>query len=146
MVCPSIQPFVYNVRNYVYGLSSTVASYAPGVATSTTTAGGYYYIMMFARRAKNPSNFVLLGDSSVYYPTGYAPYEIVPGFAQCFELTTTVKDNAAHMRHGGFGNFAFLDGHSAALGGADYATKMKIRAGNSTLVYYLDQKFNYIQR
>lgn len=131
MVCPSIQPFKYVVRNYVYGLSQATTAYAEGLCDRITTSDGYYYGMLYGRKATNASNFILLGDAGYLYPTGYAPLKISPGLAQIFDLST-YQTYAGHMRHGGQGNFAFLDGHASSLNGEEYVKKMRIRLNNPT--------------
>jgi prepilin-type N-terminal cleavage/methylation domain-containing protein/prepilin-type processing-associated H-X9-DG protein len=127
MVCPSIQPFKYTVRNFVYGISKSAAAYAPDMLKKYTT--GDKQEVLFGRRAKKASSFILLGDSGYLYPTGYAPLNIRSGLAQIYDLST-YKTYGAHMRHGNHGNFAFLDGHAASLNGTTYKEKMRIRIDN----------------
>jgi prepilin-type processing-associated H-X9-DG protein/prepilin-type N-terminal cleavage/methylation domain-containing protein len=146
MVCPSMQPFRYTYRNFTYGISQNAVDYPTDVYTSKTSADGYHYRILFGRKIRHSSDFILLGESGHLYPTGYSPMQIAPGLAQLFDLTRT-NYAAAHMRHGGRANFAFVDGHCAALLGDEYVEKMRIRLDDPTAsVGYWSDKDVFVQR
>ena len=130
-VCPSIQPFKYVNHNFTFGLSESSTEYASNVCKSTAD-----WRVIYSKKAKHPSDFILLGDSAWSYPGGLAAYNIAPGLSQHRVLSLNVDDGSAHMRHNGKGNFIFLDGHAAALQGLEYVKKMRIRKGTYSAYRY----------
>ncbi len=131
MLCPSIQPKQYRVRNFVYGLVRTQADFKPGCYTSENV-NGYYYGVINGTRIKNFSEALIMGDSAHEYTAALgAPYYVTAGLCQIFELSR-LEAYAAHMRHGGRGNFGFLDGHVQQLNADAYAVAARKRSGNDT--------------
>jgi prepilin-type processing-associated H-X9-DG protein/prepilin-type N-terminal cleavage/methylation domain-containing protein len=139
MVCPSVYPYKYILRNNVYGLSESWSCYAPGLARTVTTADGYYYRMLYGRKVKNSSNFILLGETAHNYTDGR-------GLLQTYSFAKT-GNGSADMRHNGRANFAFLDGHSASLTGDEYVDKMRIRLDDASapIGYWLKNAV-YVER
>ena len=143
MVCPSVQPNKYIVRNFVYGISRHINAYPEGVLESVSNR-----ITLFGRKIKNSSSFILLGDSAHEYPTGYtsSAVNVHPGLAQIYDLST-YKTYAAHMRHNGRGSFSFIDGHSEGLGGDEYVEKMRLRVKDpSSTIGYWTKSEVYVER
>ncbi|MCM8772358.1 MAG: hypothetical protein NC922_04730 [Candidatus Omnitrophica bacterium] len=110
-VCPSEFPRVYVDRWKIYGINySSYINVSPD-DTNVVFLGSYPgygdYRWIYIGRIKNPSNFVLLGDS--FYLSAGSQY----GFQLNYNAGGT-NYSGIHFRHNGVANILFADGHVEA--------------------------------
>ena len=129
ILCPSIQPFKWEVRNFSYGLNYTAKEWPEG--TIETIDG---CVIAYREKLQTPSEFPIVADSAWGYPDGYpansANPMIQPGYCQhAFWNIGKVSNNYgyAHPRHGNCINALYADGHAANSQVGTFVDQLKKR-------------------
>ncbi|MBR6372979.1 MAG: prepilin-type N-terminal cleavage/methylation domain-containing protein [Victivallales bacterium] len=146
VMCPSIQPFKWVLRNFTYGLSFTLKEYP---ATTIETLDSW--TIVYKEKFSSPSSVPMIADTAWPYPNGYTTtndgiaVNIQPGYCQhTFWNIGKSSSNGgyAHARHGGNINAAYADGHAATSQMGSFADQMKGRVTSEvTKVYVFDPNF-----
>lgn len=147
VICPSIQPFKWVLRNFTYGLSFSLKEYP-----ATTIEELDYSAIVYVEKFSSPSSLPMIADTAWPYPNGYTTtndgiaVNIQPGY--CQHTFWNIGKNSsnggyAHARHGGNINAAYADGHAATSPMGSFADQMKSRVTSEvTKVYIFDPNFS----
>lgn len=121
-VCPSWAPYKGGdiVNTLCYGILTPyyAQKFSTKVSSPTTVR------TLIIKKVSHPSVFTLLADSiqgsttGVFTGSQYSEFE--PG-----TMTWGTEYGGAHFRHGNMANFAFFDGHAAALPYGEYHALVK---------------------
>lgn len=127
-VCPGRAPFKYDTTSpyyaYMHRRWNSPSGYYTQSKTSysaTTAAAGYTDGFLYVGKIKQPSDFLIIGDSYCAVLDGSHGYQFSSGRATYTTTSTANKDSATHFyvsAHGSNGNFAFIDGHAAGINSA----------------------------
>ncbi len=141
-VCPGRNPRRYSADWTCYGsrAHNDMPTAASANVRKVLSVGGAWEAYLHAKNLKYPSHYFQYGDSR--------NSETSDRQATGVNLTTNSATNHFSIAHSGHGNFAFMDGHCAALnenGFFDHGKMEYVRNGQATEMF-LFNSFNALEK
>lgn len=136
ILCPSALPQKFETRYLTYGAlfhHDDLPTYARFGDTST-------YMGIIVKRLKNPSSFLFTGDT-LYAAESTSTSANKQAYRLAWDNNAT--SYGLNVRHGGFSNAWFWDGHAGALSPTNYKSTIDTMFGTSKTVYYVNKNNHY---
>ena len=140
LLCPSAQPQEFTNRYKSYGALFHYDD-LPSNARFKIQVNGGDYMGIIVKRIKSPSGFLFLGDTLYAAECTSASYLLQQSYRLSYEVQT--NKNGLHVRHGGFSNAWFWDGHAGKLSPNGYKDIIDTMFGTPQTVYYVDKADHY---
>ena len=136
LLCPSAQPQEFTSHYISYGALFHHDDLPTDIrfGTSSTVMG------IIVKRIKSPSKFLYLGDT--LYAAESSSGSVLK---QSYRLSFNSQSNkyGLHVRHSGFSNAWFWDGHAGKLSPNGYKDIIDTMFGTPKTVYYVDKADHY---
>ena len=146
MLCPSILPGKFIVRNYTYGMTRIASDFPTSDICVRETSGADIIDYIAIDRVRQPSSFATHAESVNKWTV--SANGLPPGWISIYEwrITTAPSDSstsyAVQFRHSGRANFLYADGHVGSRLPGEYAEDARTRVpATSKKVYYRDENF-----
>ncbi|HOG51580.1 MAG TPA: prepilin-type N-terminal cleavage/methylation domain-containing protein [Lentisphaeria bacterium] len=148
VICPGRPPFKHigSVNGTYRALGNRESQAPPGYAKAWPgVTEGYWDWAILTIKVKNPSNFMIHGDS--LNPT-IANADLYGDQWSCPSFTESTKNHGFFLgAHGNSGNFSFLDGHAASINSAgQFADIVRSEYPSKIPVYVYDHNRNRVAK
>ncbi|MDD2479775.1 MAG: prepilin-type N-terminal cleavage/methylation domain-containing protein [Victivallaceae bacterium] len=135
LLCPSALPDSFVDRYLVLGAMWSVDDLPQYASFNIGNSMG-----IAVKRIKNHSSFIFIGDSLYAAESSHSNAN-----KQCYRLSWQNNSNkyGLHVRHGGFANAWFWDGHADKISPNDYKDVIDAMFETPKNVYYVNKNNNY---